>query len=247
MHWGIIGTALGTASVEFFETAAIAYAIGRSGFWRESITGTLVGLIGVGGLSWALGSQLQAIPLAWIQLGVGLALLWFGFGWTKKSFLRHLRQQRAGWVSEDPLAAEGLEIELGSPGFNWGNFLVMTKSSALETFEVALVVLTLSLATGSWVEPLSGAGVALILILMVISILHGQLQRIPDVWIKMGAGVMLLSYGSFFLGEGFGVEWPLNDLMILMFMVGISSLLFGIRGIWRIRNQPSHQEAQISE
>lgn len=83
MNVGIFVASLGSASVEFFETAAIAYAIFRSGYPREAIWGTITGLMGVGIVSALMGTGLQYIPIRILQVAIGLVLLWFGWGWYK--------------------------------------------------------------------------------------------------------------------------------------------------------------------
>ena len=83
MNIGIFVAALSGASVEFFETAAVGYAIARSGYPREAVWGTVTGLTLVGIASAALGTGLQLIPLHLLQALIGLVLLWFGWGWYK--------------------------------------------------------------------------------------------------------------------------------------------------------------------
>ncbi|HEY9635078.1 MAG TPA: hypothetical protein V6D14_16870 [Coleofasciculaceae cyanobacterium] len=85
MNAGVFVGALSSASVEFFETAAIAYAIARSGYKQEAYWGTLAGLVIVGVATAILGTGLQLIPLRLLQVVIGAVLLWFGWGWVKKS------------------------------------------------------------------------------------------------------------------------------------------------------------------
>lgn len=165
MNLGVLIAAMSSASVEFFETGAIAYAIARSGYQREAIWGTLAGLTIVGLISAVLGTGLQLIPVHLLQVVIGGLLLWFGWGWYKKSILRQAEGKRAGWIG-DPLLSEGIDLETQHQGFSRVNFVIMTKSAAIEALEVALVVVTLGLASGAWNEALFGAGVALLLTLV---------------------------------------------------------------------------------
>jgi len=229
MNVGVFVGALGGASVEFFETAAIAYAIARSGYKREAYWGTIAGLVIVGVATAFLGTGLQLIPLRILQVVIGLVLLWFGWGWVKKSVLRQALGKRAGWVS-DPLTSEGISLESSPRRFSRINFILMTKSSALEALEVAIVVVTLGLASGAWSEALLGTALALLLTVGVVAVLHGHLLKVPEVLLKLGAGVMLMAFGTFWLGEGVGVVWPLGDFTLLV-LVGLYSLIcfFAIR------------------
>ena len=223
MNIGIFVAALSGASVEFFETAAVGYAIARSGYPREAIWGTITGLTLVGIASAALGTGLQLIPLHLLQVLIGLVLLWFGWGWYKKSIIRQANHKRAGWVT-NVLEAEGIHLETQQCGFSKLNFIVMFKSAALEALEVAVVVVTLGLASRAWDEALIGTGVALLLTLSVVALLHGYLLKVPDVLLKLSAGILLLSFGTFWLGEGLGFNWFVED-WALFILVGVYSLI----------------------
>lgn len=223
MNVGIFVAALSGASVEFFETAAVGYAIARSGYPREAIWGTVTGLTLVGIASAALGTGLQLVPVHLLQVAIGLVLLWFGWGWYKKSILRQANHRRAGWVT-NVLEAEGIHLETGRRGFSKLNFIIMFKSAALEALEVAIVVVTLGLASKAWDEALIGTGVALLLTLCVVAILHGYLIKVPDVLLKLSAGILLLSFGTFWLGEGLGFDWFIED-WALFILVGVYSLI----------------------
>ncbi len=220
MNVGIFIAALSGSGVEFFETAAIAYAIARSGYRREAIWGTVVGLISVGLISAFFGTGLQFIPLRLLQVAIGILLLWFGWGWVKKSILRQVKGERAAWVDDDPLQAEDIILERSSRGFSHFNFIIMLKSAALEGLEVAIVVVTLGLASNAWTEALSGAGLALVVTMAVVAILHGHLRKVPDVFIKLSAGILLVSFGTFWLGEGLGFNWIIGDWIIFV-LVGL--------------------------
>ncbi|AFY71459.1 hypothetical protein Pse7367_3213 [Thalassoporum mexicanum PCC 7367] len=229
MNWSIFVAALSSSAIEFLEVVAIAYAIAHSGYIREAIAGSLAGLIGIGILSAISGSSLQLVPLQWLQLSIGVILVWFGFGWVKKSITRQVNQKRAGWIGDDVLIAEGIEIAENSSGFrfSWFNFVIMTKSAALEALEVAIIVVTLGLASSAWTEALTGTALALLLSLLLATILHPYLVKLPDVLIKLGAGIVISSLGTFWLGEGMQLTLPLGDFTILALIAtyAIASML----------------------
>jgi uncharacterized membrane protein len=223
MNVGIFVAALSGSSVEFFETAAVGYAIARSGYQREAIWGTIAGLTVVGLASAALSTGLQLIPIHFLQVAIGLVLLWFGWGWYKKSILRQANHRRAGWVT-NVLEAEGIQLETRQRGFSKLNFIIMFKSAALEALEVAIVIVTLGLASRAWDEALIGTGVALLLTISVVAMLHGYLVKVPDVLLKLSAGIVLLAFGTFWLGEGLGFDWFIEDWALLVLVVVYSLL-----------------------
>ena len=49
---------------------------------------------------------------------------------------------------------------------------------------------------------------------MVGLIVHRQLSGVPENAMKMGVGLMLVSFGTFWSGEGVHVAWPGSDLAI---------------------------------
>jgi uncharacterized membrane protein len=48
-----------------------------------------------------------------------------------------------------------------------------------------------------------------------VAVLHGQLLKVPEVLLKLSAGVLLMAFGTFWLGEGVGLPWPDGDLSLL--------------------------------
>lgn len=216
MNWSIFLAAAGSAGVEFLETAAIAYAIARSGYRREAIWGTVAGLTVVAVAAIALGSSLQLIPLYLLQIVIGSLLIWFGWGWVKKSVLRQAKGKRAGWMSDDPLEAEGISIETEPENFSPLNFMIMAKSAALEGLEVAIIVTTLGVASAAWKEAISATVLALVLSIGLVTLLHQYLLKLPEVLIKLGAGILLMGLGTFWLGEGLNIEWPFEEFAILI-------------------------------
>ncbi|NJR65188.1 MAG: COG4280 domain-containing protein [Leptolyngbyaceae cyanobacterium CRU_2_3] len=220
MDWGVFTAATSGASIEFLETAAIAYAIARSGYPREAVWGSFAGIGLVTLAAITLGTSLQFIPVRGLQTIIGLVLIWFGWGWANKSLQRQATRQRAGWMADDPLVNEGISLDMQQEGFNPLNFLVMTKSAALEAVEVAIIVTTLGAASGSWYEVLSATLMALLGSFILVATLHRYLLNIPEVLIKLVTGILLCALGTFWLGAGLGLEWWFGELAV----VGILAL-----------------------
>jgi uncharacterized membrane protein len=68
------------------------------------------------------------------------------------------------------------------------------------------------------------AGAALVVVSIVGLIVAKQLSRVPENTIKLAVGVMLTSFGLFWVGEGSGVHWPGDDLFLLA-LIGLTSLV----------------------
>ena len=214
MNSGVFIGATLSSGIEFLEIVAIAYALSSTGFRREALLGSIAGIVGVAIAGALLGPALVLFPLRWLQVAAGIVLIYFGWKWTKKSIVRQAAGKRAGWI-DNPLRNKPLETSPSQAGFNYLNFVVMTKCAALETSEVALIVITIGLSSRSWLEALSGASIALAITVGLVISLHGYLRRLPDVFLKLGAGLMLLTLGTFWLLEGLGLKWPLGELSAL--------------------------------
>jgi Ca2+/H+ antiporter, TMEM165/GDT1 family len=130
LNSGIFIGAFLSSGVEFLEIVAIAYALAASGFRREALFGSAVGILGVTLAGALLGPELMFVRLRWLQIAAGLVLLYFGWNWTKKSVIHHVGGKRAGWI-QNPLGGRILEMENAASRFSYINFAVMTKSAAL--------------------------------------------------------------------------------------------------------------------
>src|SRR6185437_11714833 len=60
-----------------------------------------------------------------------------------------------------------------------------------------------------------GAAAALILVALSGALIRAPLQRVPENTLKFVVGVMLTSFGTFWGGEGIGVNWPGGDWFLL--------------------------------
>jgi uncharacterized membrane protein len=55
-----------------------------------------------------------------------------------------------------------------------------------------------------------------VLVILVGSLVRAPLQRIPENTLKFIVGIMLTTFGTFWAGESFGINWPFSDLFLLM-------------------------------
>ena len=207
--------------VEFVEALTIVLAVGVTRGWKSSLLGTLGGVAALVALVAALGSSLQAIPLAQLQLAVGLLLLLFGMRWLHKAVLRS-----AGVI---PLHDEALAFSRQTQALQAGAgagggvdavaFLAAFKAVLLEGIEVVFVVVALGLKGGMLLPASAGALLALLLVATLGLLLHRPLARVPENALKFAVGVMLSAFGTYWVGEGLGLAWPGADASILCLIV----------------------------
>ncbi len=59
-----------------------------------------------------------------------------------------------------------------------------------------------------------GAVLACILVLCIGAIVHKPLSQVPENTLKFAVGVMLTSFGVYWIGEGLGAAWPGSDFAL---------------------------------
>jgi uncharacterized membrane protein len=201
MNLHIALASFAATGIEFLETAVIAYALAQTGYPREALTGTLLGTLLVVIPALFLWPLFELIPVHIFQLAVGTMLLWLGLSWSIKSIRRKLHGRRPGWV-DNPLRAYRDHRLSDRTGFSPVNALIMTKSAAVEGFEICLIVSGLALASGALLSALAGSLVALVATVGLVFAIKGHLQHVPEVSFKLWAGVILSAIGAFWIFEG---------------------------------------------
>ena len=100
------------------------------------------------------------------------------------------------------------------------------KAVLLEGLEVAFIVITFgssAAATATIADKSSGiasaaigAAVAGVLVILAGALAKAPLTKVPENTLKFVVGIMLTTFGTFWGGEGLGVNWPGADLFILV-------------------------------
>ena len=75
--------------VEFVEALTIVLAVGVTRGWRSAGTGTIAGIALLVVAVITFGPMLERVPIAALQLVVGVLLLFFGMRWLRKAILRY--------------------------------------------------------------------------------------------------------------------------------------------------------------
>ncbi|HEV2651519.1 MAG TPA: hypothetical protein VGU69_09705 [Rhizomicrobium sp.] len=205
-----IGSSFLASVVEVTEAYTIVLAVGLTRGWRPALTGLVAALALLGLAVLLLGPMLSAVPLATLQLPIGLLLLLFGMGWLRKAVLR-----AAGIIAlhDETLIFEKETAALGQAR-DGSAMLTAFQGVLLEGLEVIFIVIAVG-GTGNLLVPASiGAALACALILSAGAVLHRPLSRVPENSLKFVVGVMLTSFGVFWIGEGLGAPWPGSDFAL---------------------------------
>lgn len=223
------------AGVEWVEALTIVLAVGLVRGWRSALTGAvlafgaLLALLGVLGV--ALGSS---VSLTLVRTLVGLFLLLFGLKWLHKAILRSsglkaLHDEEAAFAE----TREQLERS-GSP--HWVGVGTAFNGVFLEGLEVVFIVIALG-GLDSVPSAAVGALAALGVVAGTGAGLRRPLTRVPENALKYVVGVMLTAFGTFFVGEGIGVQWWRDDaaLLPLVAAYGLASLAL----VWTLRHPPA--------
>jgi Ca2+/H+ antiporter, TMEM165/GDT1 family len=214
----LIGAAL-AVGLELLEALAIVLAVASTRRPRDAVIGAAgaVALLAVAVV--VIGPLVLArIPLEPLQVVIGTALLLFGLEWLRKGVLR-LAGARAPSNSLQEYLEEREAMEALPPPdagrADWPARIVAGKGVLLEGLEVVLIVAALGAGPQGLAPAIAGAAVAVVFVVGLGFVLHRPLARLPESHLKYAVGVVLSSFGVFFLGEGLGVEWPGHDVALL--------------------------------
>jgi len=209
----------GASTVEMVEALTIVVAAGVTRGWRSALEGAGAALVVLGVLVGLVGVPLvHYVPIDVLRAVVGSLLLVLGLSWLRKAILR--ASGHKALHDEDAIyarTAASLERTPGSPavpGRDGVGFAVAFKGVFLEGTEVVLIVISLGTSQHRLGLAAVSAAAAAVLVAAVGVLVAKQLSQVPENTIKTAVGIMLTSFGLFWLGEGIGVHWPGGDLAI---------------------------------
>jgi uncharacterized membrane protein len=244
--------------VEMVEALTIVVAAGVSRGWRSALEGAAVAAVVLGVLVLAVGVPLvRYVPIDALRVVVGALLLVLGLGWLRKAILRSSGHK--AMHDEDAIFAETV-AELGGAGgagpvtagvttaapdtaraaapsrrYDGVGFAVAFKGVFLEGTEVVLIVISLGAAQHRLGLAALAAAAAAIVVGVVGLLVSRQLSEVPENTIKTAVGIMLTSFGVFWVGEGAGVHWPGSDLAIPVLVVFFLAVYFAYTAFMRTR------------
>ena len=215
----LVGAVFLACAVEMVEALTIVLAVGHTRGWRSAFEGTAVALVALSALVAIFGPALVHVPLNALRLVVGAVLLIFGLQWLRKAILRSAGLKAKH--DEDAAYAEAVaELTNLDPAVNRDRvaFVMAFKGVFLEGLEVVITVLTLGTSAHRLGLAAIVAAIALVLVGAIGLAVSRQLSAVPENAMKMGVGVMLVSFGTFWTGEGLRVRWPGSDASLLGFI-----------------------------
>lgn len=225
------------ALVEFVEALTIVLAVGVTRQWRSTLVGVgaatvaLVLAVGIFGSAIVL-----FVPIDVLRLVVGAFLLVFGLQWLCKAVLRaagaKAKHDEAA-IYQRELAQLTEEPPVPAAGMDWISFTVAFKGVLLEGLEVAFIVVTFGASAGQLGPAILGAAVAGVLVLAVGALVHRPLARVPENALKYAVGLMLVTFGTFWAGEGVGIDWPASDAILLVLLAAY--LVASLAAVWAVR------------
>ncbi|TMI07196.1 hypothetical protein E6H34_08695 [Candidatus Bathyarchaeota archaeon] len=152
---------------------------------------------------------LKAVSDALINLIPGAVILYFSYrflrGFVKyyfggKSFRAKMEKWRDEVVERDLQHAGGVRTPEGQIPFSIGNSLPVFSITMTEGFEASLVLAAAGAFNFEWT--LVGAIASIILLIVVCAFSYDYLMQVPRWLLDLIAGIVLLSFGSYFFISG---------------------------------------------
>lgn len=229
--WVAAGTTFLASGLEFVEAATIVLAVGYTAGWRTALTATAwaVGVLVL--ITGVLGPALVYwVPLNDLKIAIGIFLTLFGYTWLRKAIWRYSGRK----ALRDEAATFAAEVEDLKHHEKHYAFATAFNGVLLEGLEVAVIVITFSAArAGTFLWAAVGALAAGAIVAGAAVLLRHPFSRVPENTMAFIVGIMLLSFGTFWSGEGIGVRWWQGEgtlLWIVGFYLACALLLIAA---WR--------------
>jgi uncharacterized membrane protein len=246
--------------VECVEALTVVLAVGSVRGWRSALAGAaaaealLAAIVGMAGpvLTRLPIERLARIPFHVVQVVVGTMVVLFGLRWLRKAILRS-----AGLIplhDEEAAFAKNAAAMRGGAGRGGGldrlAFGASFNITMLEGTEVVFIVIAFGAGGTGLLLPASvGAAGAAVVIAGLGVALHRPLARVPENTLKFVVGVLLSGFGTFWVGEGAGLAWPIpasvsSDLAIPCLMAAYLALAVCLVSICRLQARVVAKETE---
>ncbi len=232
--WILAGTTFLASAVEFVEAATIVLAVGITQGWRAAVNGTIAATLALVALVAIFGPLLsRAATVQRIEIVVGPLLVLFGIAWLRKAVWRYAGRK----ALHDETQIFEREVAQLRRRDEREAFFVAFQGVFVEGLEVAVIVVTFAASTPKFVAwSAGGAAAALVIVAAAAFLLRAPFARVPENLIKSVVGLMLLSLGTFWTGEGLGVVWWLGDTTLFAFIATYAAVAALLVVIMRVRH-----------
>jgi len=224
---GLVLAVVLASAVEFVEALTIVLAMGVARGWRSTLWGTGLALVVLAALTAVVGSAIdRLVSEAVLQLVIGTLLLVFGLQWLRKAVLRASGlkalhdEDEVFRAQQEAARAAGTRRRFGLDPYA---FVVSFKGVFLVGLEVVFIVVTLGRNAGDVPLAAAAAGAGALVVLVVGALAHRPLSEVPENTLKFAVGLLLATFGVFWVGEGAGafspsgesLAWPGGDAALL--------------------------------
>jgi len=211
--WAIAGTAFLACAVEGVEALTIVLAVGLARGWRQALSGAAWAVAALAAIVAVARPLLQWLePLPAFHIVVGAAAIYLGYGWLRKAVERAAGTRA---LRDEAAAFEHHHASLKDADGR-AAFVAAFNGTFIEGTEVVFIVLAIGASAAgalSWAA-FGGLG-ALAVVVIVGAALRAPLQHVPENLMKFVVGVLLTTFGIFWVGEGLGIAWWHDDIAVL--------------------------------
>lgn len=209
----LAATTFAACGVEAVEALTIVLAVSITHGPRVALSGALASLLSLAAIV-AIASPVlvRAAALGWLQLLVGLFLIYFGGRWLYKAILRY--GGRKAMHDEDAIYTRHVEQLRASEAR--GAFSVAFGGVFVEGLEVVIIVVTFAASAPALIGWSIGGAIAAITVVSAAAVaIRSPLARVPENALKSFVAIMLLTLGTFWTGEGLRFEWWFGDATLI--------------------------------
>jgi uncharacterized membrane protein len=247
----LIITVMAASAVEAVEALTIILASGITHGWRSTWEGAIVAFFALAAVVGVLGTTIiHHVDIDVLRVIVGTLLLIFGMQWLTKAILRSsgfkaMHDETRIYEKEVEELKKEKDKTHGTKRDSIA-FVVSFKGVFLEGMEVVMIVISFGLSNGNDYSRLKyavlGAAVAIAVIAVTGAIVAKPLAKVPENTLKLGVGIILVSFGMFWMGEGAGVKWPLSDVFIIILAAIFATTTFGLIAFFKSVHNRMHHE-----
>ena len=232
----LIITVMAASAVEAVEALTILLASGITLGWKSTWEGAGLAFVALLAIVAVLGTTIiQHVDVNILRVVVGTLLLIFGLQWLTKAILRasgYKALHDEAKIFEREVAELNKEKSVTGGRRNSLAFVISFKGVFLEGMEVIMIVVSFGLSNGNDYSQLKyaaiGAFIGIAIIAITGAVVAKPLSKVPENTLKLGVGVLLVIFGIFWMGEGAGVKWPMEDVFLLVLFVIIAAMTFGL-------------------